>query len=198
MPVASPHGYRSAPLGRHFKGMAGKRLLRLVGIGMLVFGAAEVPALARMSSHGTGVLGFEFAASTHRMHEILTRWGSVGRAGAQQEVLIDLGFILCYGLLLAGSCGRLARRFEKDGHARTATVAVLLAWAALLAAAANALQKVVLTLELHGHIAQPLPALSTVCAAITFTLAVSAALFVTGGTIAVRRSRRTAAAEGRA
>jgi hypothetical protein len=123
---------------------------------------------------------------------------SVGRAGAQQEVFIDLGFILCYGLLLAGSCGRLARRFEKDGHARTATVAVLLSWAGLLAAAVNALQKVVLTLELHGHIAQPLPALATGCAAITFTLAVSAALFVTGGTIAVRRSRRTVAAEGRA
>lgn len=163
---------------------------------MLVFGAAELPALARMSSHDTGVLGFEFAASTHRMHEILARWGPAGHAAAQQHVFIDLGFILGYGLLLIGLCGRLAEQLQHEGHPRAATVAALLAWGALIAAVANALQKIVLWLELHGHIAQPLPALAAACGTITFTLAISAALFASVGTIAMRRSLAAAVSEG--
>jgi hypothetical protein len=167
--------------------VAGRRLLWLAGIVMLAFGAAELPALARMSAHGTGVLGFEFAGSTHRMHEILIRWGPAGHAAAQEHVFIDLGFILGYGLLLIGVCGRLAGRFEREGQPRAATAAALLAWGALIAATTNALQKIVLWLELHGHIAQPLPALAVACGTITFTLAISAALFAIVSMIAMRR-----------
>ncbi len=163
---------------------------------MLAFGAAELPALARMSSHGTGVLGFEFAGSTHRMQEILTRWGSAGRTAAQWHVFIDLGFILGYGLLLIGLCGRLAERFEREGHSRAASVAALLAWGALIAAIVNALQKIILWLELHGHIAQPLPTLAAVGGTITFTFAISAALFAAVGTIAMRRPSVVRASEG--
>jgi hypothetical protein len=155
---------------------------------MLAFGVAELPALARMSSRGTGVLGFEFAGSTHRMREILARWGPAGLSGAREHALIDLGFILGYGLLLVGACGRLAGRFQRQGHTRAAAIAALLACAALTAATVNALQKVVLWLEIHGHTAQPLPALAAACGAITFALATSAALFATLGAIAARRS----------
>jgi hypothetical protein len=176
--------------------VAGTRLLWLAGIVMLVFGAAELPALATMSSHGTGVLGFEFACSTHRMHEILIRWGAAGHAAAQDHVFLDLGFILGYGLLLIGLCGRLAGRLQREGHSRAARVAALLAWGALIAAVANALQKIVLWLELHGHIAQPLPVLAAVCGTITLTLAISAALFAIVGTIVVRRSPAVTAPEG--
>jgi hypothetical protein len=176
--------------------VAGTRLLWLAGIVMLVFGAAELSALARMSSHGTGVLGFEFAASTHRMYEILTRWGSAGHAAAQDHVFLDVGFILGYGLLLIGLCGRLAGRIEREGRPRAARAAALLAWGALIAAVANAPQKIVLWLELHGHIAQPLPVLAAVCGTITFALAVSAALFAIVGMIAPRRSPAVTVAEG--
>ena len=155
---------------------------------MLVFGAAELPALARMSAHGAGVLGFEFAASTGRMHEILIRWGPAGRAAAREHVFIDLGFILGYGLLLIGSCARLAGRMQRGGYPRGAMVAALLAWGALVAAIANALQKIVLWLELHGHIAQPLPTFAAVGGAITFALAIPAALFAILAAIAMRRS----------
>ncbi|HWY19386.1 MAG TPA: hypothetical protein VNY27_11830 [Solirubrobacteraceae bacterium] len=197
-PPSDPAPRRSlrAPLADRFDGFAGTRLLWLAGIAMLAFGAAELPALARMSAHGTGVVGFEFAASTHRMHEILTRWGPTGHAAARQHVFIDLGFILGYGLLLIGLCARLAGRLQREGHPRAARAAALLAWGALIAAVANALQKMVLWLELHGHIAQPLPVLAAVCATITFTLAISAALFAIGGMIALRRLPAVTVPEG--
>lgn len=196
MSPAPPRRSLRAPLADRFDGVAGRRLLWLAGIVMLAFGAAELPTLSRMSSHGTGVLGFEFAASTHRMHEILTRWGPAGQAAAQQHVFIDLGFILGYGLLLIGLCVRLAGRLQREGHSQAARVATLLAWGVLIAAVANALQKVVLWLELHGHIAQPLPALAAACGTITFTLAVSAALFAIVGMIVMRRSPGVTAPEG--
>jgi len=185
-----------APLVGRFDGAAGKRLLWVCAVGMLAFGAAELPALGKMSEHGTGVLGFEFAATTDRLREILTRWGSAGHTAAQQHVFIDLGFILGYGLLLIGLCGRLSARLRHQGHPRAATLAALLAWSALVAAAANALQKVVLWFELHGHATQPLPVLAAVCGALTFILGISAAVFAVAGGIAVQRMPCEAAPEG--
>jgi hypothetical protein len=90
----------------------------------------------------------------------------------------------------------LAGRFERQGHPRAAAVAAWLASGVLVAALVNALQKTVLYLEVHGHIAQPLPALAAVCGAIAITLAISAALFAIAGMIAVRRSRPTTAQVG--
>lgn len=150
---------------------------------MLISATAELPALAQMSSHGAGVLSFEFAGSTPRLREIITGWGTPGLAGAQQHIVIDLGFILGYGTLLWGACGRLANRLEGRGRSTAAAVAAWLAWAAVVAAAINALQKLLLWLEIHGHAAQPLPALAAACGAITFVLATPAALFALGGTI---------------
>jgi hypothetical protein len=158
---------------------------------MLPFGVAELPALARMSGHGTGVLGFEFAGSTDRVREILARWGSPGIAGARDHIIIDLGFIAGYGVLLVGACGRLATRFERRGWTRAALVAALLAWAALIAAAVNALQKVILWLEIHGHTVQPLPALALAFGALTFTFAIPAVLFAGAATVAAHCSSRT-------
>jgi hypothetical protein len=188
----SPH----PPLAARFDSLAGKRLLWVaVGV-MLAFGAAELPALGRMSSHGTGVLGLEFAGSTGRLREILSRWGSAGVAAARDHVLIDVGFIVGYGVLLVGVCGRLTRDFARRGRGRAAALAALLAWAALSAAAVNLVQKVLLWIELHGHTAQPLPALVAACATITFGLAVPAALFALLGGIALHRSPAANASRG--
>ena len=76
------------------------------------------------------------------------------------------------------------RALRAPGAPEGSSAAALLAWAALAAAAVNALQKVLLWLEIHGHIAQPLPALAAACGAITFALATSAALFAALGAIA--------------
>jgi hypothetical protein len=143
------------------------------------------------------VLGFEFAATTGRLREALTRWGSAGHTAARQHVLFDLGFILGYGLLLIGLCGRLSNRLRHQGRTRAATLAALLAWGALVAAAANALQKILLWLELHGDVTQPLPALAATFGALTLTLAILAALFAATAGIAVRRISRKAPRAGR-
>ncbi|HVA18579.1 MAG TPA: hypothetical protein VMU55_00215, partial [Solirubrobacteraceae bacterium] len=144
-------------------------------------------ALVTMSAHGTGVLGFERAGTTHRLNEILFVWGPHGRGAAEAHVFIDLGFIACYGLLLTGICVRLGRLYQRSGHSRVAQIATAFVWAALIAAIVNMLQKLMLWLELHGHTAQPLPALASLCAAITSLLAIAVVLFAIFAALAARR-----------
>jgi hypothetical protein len=185
-----PRKCPNAPLARIFDGRAGGWLLLLSGACMLAFGAAELPALARMGARGADILDFEFAASTHRVNQILIRWGPLGRSSAREHGFLDVGFIVGYGLLIVGGCGRLAARYGRMGDKRGAAIAVLLAWAALVGAAANACQKIILWFELHGHTGQPLPTLAAGCAVTTFVLGGTAALFGIGGAIRTRSLRR--------
>jgi len=175
------------PLADRFEDAGGRRALWLLALGMVLFGLAELPALVTMSAHGTGVLGFERAGTTHRLNEILFVWGPHGRGAAEAHVFIDLGFIACYGLLLTGICVRLGRLYQRSGHSRVAQIATAFVWAALIAAIVNMLQKLMLWLELHGHTAQPLPALASLCAAITSLLAIAVVLFAIFAALAARR-----------
>lgn len=179
------------PFANRFEGAGGRRALWLLGIGMVLFGLAELPALVTMSAHGTGVLGFERAGTTRRLNEILSVWGTHGRGAAEAHVLIDLGFIACYGLLLTGVCVRVGRLYQRSGHSRVAQIATAFAWAALIAAIVNILQKVILWLELHGHTAQPFPAFASLCAAITSLLAIAVVLFAVIAVITARLLRLT-------
>lgn len=175
------------PFANRLEAASGRRVLWLLAVGMVLFGLAELPALVTMSAHGTGVLGFERAGTTRRLNEILFIWGPHGRAAAEAHVFIDLGFIACYGLLLAGMCVRLGRLYQRSGHPQVAQVATAFTWVALAAAIVNMLQKVVLWLELHGHTAQPLPALASLCAATTSLLAIAVVLFAIIAALAARQ-----------
>jgi hypothetical protein len=175
------------PFANRFEGAGGRRALWMLGLGMVLFGLAELPALLIMSAHGTGVLSFERAGTTRRLNEILFVWGTHGRGAAEAHVFTDLGFIACYGLLLAGMCVRFGRLYQRSGHPRVAQIATTFAWAALIAATVNILQKLILWLELQGHTAQPLPALASLCAAITSLLAIAVVLFAIIAALAARR-----------
>jgi hypothetical protein len=182
----------SGPLGRFVPALPwapGIRTLWLLAIGMLGFGAAELPALATMSAHGTSVLGFELAGSMARLHAILARWGAQGRAAAEQHVLLDSGFIVCYGLLLMGICARLASSLSAAGRRSLPVVATLLGWGALVAATANLAQKVILWIELHQQATAPLPALAAACDTAIFALVVPAVLFAAVAAVLMRCER---------
>jgi hypothetical protein len=183
------------PFADHFEGAGGRRALWLLGLGMVLFGLAELPALVTMSAHGTGVLGFERAGTTRRLDEVLSAWGTHGRGAAEAHVFIDLGFIACYGLLLAGTCIRVRRLYSQSGYPRVARIATGLAWAALIAATVTIVQKLVLWLELHGHTAQPFPALASLCAAITSLLAITVVLFAVIAALAARQLGLRSASE---
>ncbi len=154
----------------------------------LVSGAAMLPAMATMSDHGASVLAFELAGSVGRGQEILTEWGSAGKAAAWSQLALDTPFLIGYGFLLAGACVVVARRAGRMGQLGLRRIATKIAWFGPLAAAADLLQNVSLGLILAGREMQPWPGISALCGVITLTLMTIGVVFVSVGLLRTRAS----------
>jgi hypothetical protein len=142
----------------------------------LVFGAAMLPDLAAMSDRGTGVIPFELARTEDRAAEILDRWGEEGRAAARRSLLLDFGYLLGYGFLLAGLNARVAARALRTGRQSLTAASSMFAWGALLAAGCDAVENLSLYVVASDHPEQPFPGLAFSFAVAKFALLAPAAL----------------------
>jgi hypothetical protein len=177
---------KEAPLPRLFIIAGTKRGLWSLGALTLLCGAAMLPAMRTMADHGASLIAFESAGSVSRSQEIVTEWGSAGKAAMWWQLALDTPFLIGYGLFLSGACAAVARRARGAGRPRLERAAAVVAWFGPLAAAADFSQNVSLALVLAGHVVQPWPRISAVAAPVTTTLAFAAALFALGGVIATR------------
>jgi hypothetical protein len=160
----------------------------------LAFGIAQLPELGKMDDRGAGVIAFELAGSSGRAQEIVTEWGSSGRSAAQLSLVFDYGYLIGYGLFLAGACSAVAERFRELGAARLASLGIVLAWAGLAAAGFDALENANLLLVAGGHTSQPWPGLALGFASLKFALSIPASLYALLGWLGtlVRRRRQAA------
>jgi hypothetical protein len=165
-----------------------RRALWLLALLTLAFGAAALPALGTMSDRGTGVIAFEVARTSARAAQIVSEWGAEGRSAARESLWLDYPFLISYGLLLAGGCWAVARRFAVLGLPRAAALGRALAWAGLAAAGFDALENVALLRVAGGHTAQPWPGLAFAFASLKFVLSGAATVFALGGWVATRRA----------
>lgn len=177
---------REATLPRLFVAAGTKRGLWSLAALTLLCGAAMLPAMRTMADHGASLIAFESAGSVPRSQEIVTEWGSAGKAAMWWQLALDTPFLIGYGLFLAGACAAVARRARGVGRLRLERAAAIAAWLGPIAAIADFSQNVSLALVLGGHMAQPWPRISAVAAPITTTLALAAALFALGGAFATR------------
>jgi len=175
-------------LPRLFAFAGERRSLWALAVLTLVSGAAMLPAMGTMSDHGASVVAFEFAGSVGRSHEILTEWGSAGKAAAWWQLALDTPFLIGYGFLLAGACVVVAHRAERAGRFGLQWTATRIAWLGPLAAAADLLQNISLGLILAGHETQPWPGVAAVCGVITLALITIGAVFVLVGLLRTRAS----------
>jgi hypothetical protein len=150
----------------------------------LLSGAAMLPAMAAMSSHGASLFAFENAGAVGRSQGIVNEWGSAGKAAMWWQLGLDLPFLIGYGLFLAGACSAVARRARQAGRTRLERVAALVAWFGPLAAACDFLQNVSLAFVLSGHVVQPWPRISAVAGPVTTTLILTSAAFALAGALA--------------
>ena len=162
-------------------------MLWALGIATLVLGAAQLPELRTMSSHGAGILDFEFVRTTSRAHEILSGWGSTGRSAARTSLWIDYGYLVAYALLISLGCSAVADRFGRAGRETWARRGIPLGWAALGAGLFDAIENAALLRILSGHTAQPYPAIASTAATFKFALVIAAILYALGGWVASRR-----------
>jgi hypothetical protein len=183
---------KEAPLPRLFVAAGTKRGLWSLAALTLLCGAAMLPAMRTMASHGASLITFESAGSVSRSQEIVTEWGSSGKAAMWWQLALDTPFLIGYGLFLAGACAAVARRACATGRPRLERTAMVMVWLGPIAAAADLAQNVSLALVLTGHMAQPWPRISAIAGSTTTTLAIATALFALAGAFATRR--RTGAA----
>jgi hypothetical protein len=173
-------------LPRLFAAAGSKRGLWTLAAVTLLAGAAMLPAMRTMADHGASLIAFESAGSVSRSQEIVTEWGAAGKRAMWWQLVLDLPFLIGYGLFLAGACAAVARRALRTGRPRLAKLAAIVAWFGPLAAAADFLQNVSLALVLGGNGAQPWPRISAAAGPLTTGLILTAAIFALGGVLATR------------
>ena len=166
-----------------------ERWLWVCAAGTLAFGLAQVPALGDMSDRGAGIIEFELAATSSHAEEIVSGWGQEGRDAARQSLLLDYPYLVFYGLFLAGACAAVADRAARAGRAVLARLGRLMPFAALGAAAADALENGALLAVAAENTDQPWPGLAAAFAVVKFALAISAVLYAVIGFVLTLRDR---------
>jgi hypothetical protein len=118
----------AAALPRLFVLAGTKRGLLILSALTLLCGAAMLPAMHAMAEHGVSVVAFESAGSATRSQEILSEWGSAGKAAMWWQLALDTLFLIGYGLFLAGAGAAVARRARAIGKPRLERAAAVVAW----------------------------------------------------------------------
>jgi hypothetical protein len=163
------------------------RLLLALAIATVALGVAALPSLGTMEDNGVGIIELEFTGTADKAEQHHTDLGSEGRSAARTSLYIDYAYLVAYGLFLAGACVAVADRARRTGRTRLAALGPWLAWAALGAAACDAIENAALLLILGGETGQPWPALAFGFATVKFALAIGASLYALGGWLATLR-----------
>jgi len=163
--------------------------------GLIASGIATVfllwamsPMEDRMQANGPGMVTFELSGGQERADEILAEWGEDGRDAAREQLWIDYGFMLAYGIFLglAGAAIRdLCRRRSLQRLARIGNAAI---WFGPLAAGFDALENACLLLTVGGS-GSPFPSLATAFATVKFALLAAAIAYLAAGIVGLLRTR---------
>ncbi|MFA5923665.1 MAG: hypothetical protein WC856_20630 [Methylococcaceae bacterium] len=113
-----------------------------------------------------GVLEIETPWSPERAVEIREALGKEGIEIARQQTLADFFFLILYPLAISLSCALVAGSL----HDKAGAIGMTVAWGVLLAGPFDAVENLSILRQLAGYTASPWPQLSTVCAAVKFTL----------------------------
>jgi hypothetical protein len=165
----------------------------LIGWIILVLGAGalQLPALGRMAMHGISILEFELMYTPAEAMRQTIALGPEGLAGARQELFLDFGLLVLYGITLWKACRLLGARAARVGAGTVARLAPIFSWVAVVAAVCDAVENVGLLLVTYGHTDQPWPAVASGYATAKFALlAVVLAFLLVGLLLTVVGGRR--------
>jgi hypothetical protein len=137
-------------------------ILLAVGLGGTATFARAFPKL-RAETTPKGIVDLELPRTTARAEEVVAAWEAQGLDGAaKRSILVDVPFVVSYTGALAAYAALVARAGDAD--------ATLLVIGALAAGASDLVENALMWRMLGGRTAQPVPALTTVAAALKFGL----------------------------
>jgi hypothetical protein len=166
-----------------------KHALILVGIATVAFTVILELIDPSHVSHGPMILNFEFAGSRSRAAQIVSEWGVKGRSAAHLSLLLDYGYMLCYGLFFALAGFAVRDTARARGWTRLAALGVVVPFFALAAATFDASENVALLLTLAGNGGSFAPPFAAICSTIKFTLISIAILYAICGLVLRLRVR---------
>lgn len=173
-------------LPRLFVRAADRRWLIALAALTLLSGAAMLPAMSTMADHGASLSAFENAGSVERSAEIVSEWGSSGKAAMWWQLALDVPFVVGFGLFIAGACASVCRRAAVRGKHRLARAAAVIAWSGPLAASIDLLQDISLAIVLAGHVDQPWPRIAALTGRPISVLVAVGLIFALVGAILTR------------
>jgi hypothetical protein len=167
----------------------------VIGLGIIVLlsSMAIGAAATSMTEYGASVGDFQFAGTSAKAELAYNELGHDGRRAAWWFLVLELPFLIGYGLLLCAGCAFAALRLAAAGFERFARIARFAAVFGLLAAGSDLIQNSALVVNLTGHFAQPFPRIAEVFGDLTWVFGISAGfVFVAGWICAALRSRQVA------
>ena len=144
-------------------------------------GAVQLPALGRMAMQDVDIMEFELMWTSTEAMRLLAMLGPDGTSAARQQLFIDFGYLVIYGVLLWKACRLLGARAARRGPTWVAKLAPTFAWTAVIAAVCDAVENVGLLVITYGNTGQPWPALASGYAAAKFILLGVTVLFLMVG-----------------
>lgn len=167
------------------------RLTAVSTVGVAALGARMLAVAAPMRAGGHDIVPFELAGDAATVDRMMADWGPEGVRAAQVQTRMDMGYLVLYALSVASGCSTVAAAARRDDRPVVARTGDLLGWAALVAAACDAVENASMLAELSGARGR-LPALARRCALVKFALIAPAVLYSVGGlvTLGVARRRR--------
>jgi hypothetical protein len=113
-----------------------------------------------------GILAIEMPWSSERAEEIRVALGEEGIKAARQQTFADFVFLMLYPLAISLSSALIAASLPDKAGA----IGIAITWGVLLAGPLDALENLSILRMLAGDVGPPWPQLSTICAAVKFTL----------------------------
>jgi hypothetical protein len=138
---------------------------------------------------GYSIVDFEMAGDSNRAMLILDAWGADGRSAASDALRIDFGFLVAYGIFLTLACSTLASQLDHWPWRWIEPVGWRLAALAPVASLFDAVENTALIRVLGDYESGSISGFATttaeIAAAIKFSIAAFAAVYVVLGTAAL-------------
>jgi hypothetical protein len=157
-------------------------------VATLAVGALALPSLGDMSDRGVDIIELELTRTSEKASQHYGELGKVGRDAARESLYLDFPYLILYGLFFAAACLVVAARAAERGMSRLARLGRPLAWAALAAAACDAVENTALLRILGGHTDQPWPGIAFAFASAKFLLSAAALLYAIVGFLLTLRA----------
>jgi len=118
--------------------------------------------------YSPNIVDFEFCRTLDRANAIIKAWSEVARVQAAFNLGFDFLFIPIYSTTIALACIWAANKL--GGNRIWHNMGMLFAWGLWVAAILDCVENYALLTMLEGTVANPFPALATMCATIKFSL----------------------------